>query len=287
MILILMKIIVYIFGIIPDPLAMLGARMLNVIFYVRLKKGKWRFIKVTSVIPKLFPDKDPHWQEKVIKQNSLHYVKLTVEILKAHCKTVRGLEKKVFIKEGKEYLEELLASDRGFTIITGHLGNFEYVAGYIAHVFRPVYAPIMVSNTTGSRMMNWIREGHNVHFVEIRASAGVSSGALIEMIHLLNQGQILFLVADQRGTGGDYKGVLFRKELKMFGGPFIIGQRTRTPFLPMYNYRNENDRIEVHFEEPFYLNGEDLESDIGKVCGFFEKMMREHPDQYLWDRDRW
>jgi lauroyl/myristoyl acyltransferase len=123
--------------------------------------------------------------------------------------------------------------------------------------------------------------------IEVRSKARASARALLEMMQLLNRGEILFLVTDQKGTGGDFRGTLFGKELKLYGGPFILGQRTGKPFLPMYTVRDEKNRIAIHFLPPFYLDGADLESDVRKVTGFFERVMRVHPDQYLWDRDRW
>ena len=283
----LLKIIVCVFALIPDPVAMQLARVLSVFFYHRLKKGKWKFVKTHTVIPKLFPERDSSWHEQVIKRNSLHYMQLMMEILKARFITNRRGRKKIYIREGKEHLERLLASGNGFVILTGHFGNFEYAAGYIGTFYRPVYAPINVSNTKGSRVMNWLREGHNVIMVEVRSKARAAASALRKMIRLLNRGDILFLVADQRGTGGEYRGTLFGKELKLYGGPFILGQRTGKHFLPMYTVRDEKNRIAIHFLEPFCLDGKDLKSDIGKVTGFFERVIRTHPDQYLWDRDRW
>jgi lauroyl/myristoyl acyltransferase len=283
----LVKLVACVFAIIPDPLAMLCARILNLFFYPRLKKGRWKFVKTHRVIPKLFAEQGRHWQERVIRQNSLHYMKLMMEILKTRHITKRGGRKKIYIKEGKEHFERLLESGKGFVIITGHLGNFEYAAGYIGTFYRPIYAPISVSNTGGSRAVNWMREGHNVTFIEVPPRRQAASRALLHMIRLLKRGEIIFLVADQKGTGKGYRGNLFGKEVKLYGGPFTLGQRTGVLFLPLYTVRDDKNRIAIHFMEPFPLTGEDISADIKKVTDFFEFLMREHPDQYLWDRDRW
>jgi KDO2-lipid IV(A) lauroyltransferase len=281
------KLLVYVFAIVPDRCAMALARILNPFFYRRLTRGGWKFIKSPRVIPKLFPDRSPRWREGVIRRNSLHYVKLAMEMLKAHFITDRGLMKKTYIREGKSHLVRLLESGNGFVILTGHLGNFEYAAAYIGTVYRTVYAPVSVSNTAGSRLMNWIRQGHHVALIEVRSRPRASTAALGRMIHLLNRGEPLFLVADQRGKGGEYRGTLFGTRQKLYGGPFVLGKKTGKPFLPMYSVRDEKNRIAIHFLEPFFLNGQDTAADIRKVTDFFELMMREHPDQYLWDRDNW
>jgi KDO2-lipid IV(A) lauroyltransferase len=267
---------------------MLLARVLNCVFYRKLIRGKLKFVKTAKVIPKLFPERSREWQERIIKQNSLHYVKLAVEMLKARTsKTKRAVNRKIYVAEGRQHLERLLESGDGFIVLTLHEGNFEYAAAYIGMIHRPIYTPVSVSNTKGSRVMNWARERHNCNLIEVRSGAKNAARALAKMIRLLNQGEIIFLVADQRGTGGKFMGELFGKMLRQYGGPYILGQRTKKPFLPMYSLRDERDKIAVHFEKPFYLNGDELESDIKKVTGFFEKVMREHPEQYLWTKDRW
>jgi len=285
---ILFKALFLSFAVVPDRAAMLLAHLFSWVFYRKLTKGKLKFVKTNKVIPKLFYDREREWQKQVIKQNSLHYMKLAFEMLKARTsKTLRAVHRKIYIAEGREHLETLLDSGDGFVVLTLHEGNFEYAAAYIGMVYRPIYTPISVSDTKGSRLMNWAREGHNCNLVEVRPGAKSAARALVEMIRLLNRGEIIFLVADQRGTGGDFMGELFGKMLRQYGGPYILGKRTKKPFLPMYSLRDQRDKIAIHFEKPFYLNGDDLEKDIAKVTGFFERVMRAHPEQYLWSKDRW
>jgi len=287
-VMVFLKLFLLSWALIPDRAAMLLARALNCVFYRKLAAGKLKFVKTAKVIPKLFPDRGREWQQRVIKQNSLHYMKLAVEMLKARTsKTKRAVFRKVYIAEGKQYLERLLETGDGFTVLTLHEGNFEYAAAYIGMVYRPIYTPVSVSDTKGSRIMNWAREGHNCNLIEVRPGAKNAARALAKMIRLLKQGEIIFLVADQRGTGGDFMGELFGKMLRQYGGPYVLGQRAKKPFLPMYSLRDRQDKIAVHFEQPFYLNGDDLKKDIKRVTGFFEKVMREHPEQYLWSKDRW
>ena len=282
-----LKILIYLFAVVPDPVVMLLARFANLFFYPGVRKNKWKFIKIAEVIPKLFPDRDEEWRRRVIRANALHVLKIAGESLKSRFVKRRRGNRKCYIGEGREHLESLLASRAGFVIITGHLGNFEYGAAYIAMNFRRVHALVAMSDTPGSRMMNWGREGHNVVLLESSRDPRVSARTLVQMIRLLNQGEIIFLVADQGGRGGEVEGTLFGKRLRFFGGPFVIGKRTRKPFLPLYCLRDEGNRIALNFDPPFFLDGEDPVADVEKVTAFFEKIMREHPEQYLWSKDRW
>lgn len=235
----------------------------------------------------MFPDENADWHNRIVKQNALHLMKFGGEMLQARFKTYYFGVKKIYVKEGRVYLEKLIDSGTGFIIVTCHLGNWEYGGAYIAYKYKTIYAPVFVEESQASKALNWIRERRNVVFLETSYNPRVSAKCLLQMIGLLNRGEIVYILADQEALAGNYKGELFGKELSIFGGPFILGQKTKKPVLPMYTFRDERNKIALCFEKPFYLNGENLKNDIAKVIGFFEKKIREHPDQYIWSQDRW
>jgi lauroyl/myristoyl acyltransferase len=235
----------------------------------------------------VFKDKDAKWQERVVRQNTLHLAKLAGEVFKIYSITGRGKERKVYIKEGREYFERLNASCEGFMIITCHLGNWEYGAGYLAHRYRTIYAPVFVEESGGNRALNWIRRGHNVVLLEASRDPRVSATTFFKMRDLLMKGEILYLVADQAALGGDVRGTLFGKKLRFFGGPYILGRKIRKPVLPMYTLRNERNKLGIYFEKPFYFDGAEIGDDVQKVLDFFERNIRVYPEQYLWSQNRW
>jgi hypothetical protein len=101
------------------------------------------------------------------------------------------------------------------------------------------------------------REGHNLVLFESSVKPGESARTLMKIKKLVRQGEVAFPVADQRGQGGNIEGEIFGKKLKLFGGPFIM---------------------------LFHLNGKNLNADVRKVSTFFERLMREHPEQHLRSR---
>jgi len=283
---VLVKILSHVFAFIPDPLVMLLARFFTPLLLRASKKGKWG-LKYTAIIPKVFPEKDREWHRSVIEGNTLHLLSLAGELLKARHKTKRGVNAKCYIKEGKQYFEELLESKDGFIIMTCHLGNWEYAGAYIAQNYRALYAPVFVEDSSGNKALSWMREDRNVVYLETGYDPRRSAKSLLKMIDVLKKGEIVFIVADQEALAGEYKGILFGKELRVFGGPFILGQKTGKTVLPHYSYRDRHGKIALCFDPPIHLKGENLQGDIEEVMGFFERHMREHPDQYIWSQDRW
>lgn len=282
----MLKIVVFLFSLVPMPVVMLLARLVYPLFYRAVKKGKWG-LRAGRIIPRVFKNRKSEWCESVVRANSLHLMKFAGEMLKARFASNRLISRKCYIFSGKEYMDELYSSGRGFIILTCHLGNWEWAAAYIALKYRTLYAPVFVEESKGNKLLNWIRMGHNVELLEASRDPRISALTLMKMIELLKRGEIIYLVADQAALGGNFRGRLFGAELRIFGGPFILGQKTHAPFLPMYSLRDGKDRIALHFEEPFFLIGDKLDEDIEKVTTFFERNITAHPEQYLWSQDRW
>ncbi len=281
----LVKFVSFIFFLIPDFVVMKLAFVLSPIFYRAMKKQKWGF-KIKRILPKVFPGKPEEWYDKIMKRNSIHLMKFAGEMLKAHYKLDIFLDKKCYIAEGKEYFEELVNKQDGFMILTCHLGNWEYAAAWLAMKYKPLYAPVFVEDSEGNRALNWIREGHRINMLEASYNPRRSAKTLVKMISLIEKGEILYIVADQEALSNGYTGKMFGKDIKVFGGPFIIGQKTGKKVIPMYTIRRK-DKIEIHFEKPFLLDGKDISKDIKAVTDFFERNISKYPDQYLWSQDRW
>jgi len=283
----MLKLLIYVFACIPHFAVMMFARILFPFVYRAAKKRKWG-LRAGKIIPKVFKDRGRQWYEQVLRQNTLHLLKFAGEMLKARFASDRSIYRKCYIKEGGEYLQKMMKGGTGFTILTCHLGNWEWSAAYIALLYDCIlYAPVFVESSKGNEVLNWAREKHRIELLKTGRDSKVSLRTLFRMIELVKKGKVVYLVADQAALGGDYRGTLFGTDLRFFGGPFIVGQKTHTPFLPMYNLRDEKNRIALYFERPFYLNGDDLDQDISKVTDFFERNIGVHPEQYLWSQDRW
>jgi lauroyl/myristoyl acyltransferase len=286
------KILALLFGVIPLPVTYVLARILHPLFHGAVKRGKWG-IKTRRIIPKVFSHLSRPEQDRIMRENSLHLLKFAGEMLKAHYGSDFCLRRRVYIAEGEERYRALCESGRGFTIITCHLGNWEWAAAYLAlgldrdYGGRELYAPVFVEDSGGNDAINWVRQGHRVVLLEAGRDPRVSARTLLRMVDLLKRGEIVYLVTDQAAMGGDYRGSLFGAELRIFGGPFILGKKTGLPFLPLYCLRDGNNRLALHFEEPFHLKGENVKEDIRRVTGFFERNIGAHPEQYLWSQDRW
>jgi KDO2-lipid IV(A) lauroyltransferase len=281
------KLVTLIFGILPSPIIMLLARLAHPIFYRAMKKGKWG-LRARKILPKVFPGRDLSWYDDILKRNALHLMKFAGEVLKMKYWPKRFYDRMIYFCEGQDYFEDLFNDGKGLIILTCHLGNWEYGAEFIAYSYKKeIYAPVFVMNSVGNRALNWMREGHDVVLLEARRDPKTSARTFFQMRDLLKSGEIIYLVADQQALGGDMKGKLFGKEIRVFGGPFILAEKTHKPVLPFYTLRDEKNRIALYFEEPFYIECGELARGIERAMRFFERVIAQHPEQYLWSQDRW
>jgi KDO2-lipid IV(A) lauroyltransferase len=189
--------------------------------------------------------------------------------------------------EGLEYFDQAYLIGRGVFGVTGHIGNFELLAAFlaaqrydIAVIGRKLYDPrldrLLVQNrsalgltnfrTTDSprKLMNWLKDGKAI-------------GVLIDI--------------DSRRVRGQFVPVFGRWAYTPVGQS-IIGLRVGASFVPMACIRTGDDRYRVIIRPPVQIEPSgDFEHDvyrITKICSEeLEKIVVAHPDQWIWMHNRW
>jgi KDO2-lipid IV(A) lauroyltransferase len=108
----------------------------------------------------------------------------------------------------------------------------------------------------------------------------------------LKQNRVTGLVADQHASSGGVVTEFFGRPAATPRGPALFAIRANCPLLPMLIRRERYDRHVVIKGEPIYPpHSGDEEADIRQMTTaytkFFEKSIRQYPDQWLWTHRRW
>ena len=178
--------------------------------------------------------------------------------------------------EGEEYLRE---SD-GAILLTGHVGNWELTAAWIAQAGYPVTGIVRESDDPSERGL--------IH--EMRSRVGVrslsKSAPMTRAVSLLKRGELLGILPDQHGGRDGIEVPFFGVKTSTSPGAAVFAYLTRRPLIPVFSQRISPCRHKIRFGPP--LEWEKLGSrdetvaDITrKVNGVMEQMVLEAPDQWL------
>jgi Kdo2-lipid IVA lauroyltransferase/acyltransferase len=188
--------------------------------------------------------------------------------------------------EGQEYLDLVLAQNRGGIIISGHFNNWELLGA--AHTFSN-YKVTVYARKLRNAVVNDLVNGN-------RAKVGMNiiskPVATREIIKALKANHIIAFLIDQDARSHGIFVNFFGKPASTFRGPAAFAVRTKTPILSMFMTREHQAYHVIHIEPPLIPNPDaDEEKEILRLTQLatnaLETYIRRYPDQYFWFHKRW
>lgn len=191
---------------------------------------------------------------------------------------------------GREYLDEALAQGRGVLAVTAHYGNFPLMALYLALLGYPV-----------SVIVRPLRDPKAGRFFYQKGIAGrfetIDSmprrKCVSRVLQALKENRVVFLLADQNfGSDGVVYVNFFDRPAATAPGPVIFAQRSGAVILPVFTYREGQNRHRVEFQEPFVLRqageqSETLQRNMQELTKMIEAEIRKRPREWAWMHRRW
>jgi KDO2-lipid IV(A) lauroyltransferase len=184
-------------------------------------------------------------------------------------------------------LKAALAEKHGVVILTGHVGNWEWLSAAFTFSGLPVTAIAKPQpNEQYTRVLN-----------DLRATVGVEifsrgTSELLAAARALKKGKILGFLADQdAGRGGAFIDFFGRPAATPMG-PAVFSKKFNSPVLPAFILRQPNGRHKVVIGEVMRYedtgdSDRDLFSITEKMTRILEQIIRENPTQWLWFQKRW
>ncbi len=264
----------------PYRLGVWSGGMLGVIaFYVLPRERKRALQHLTDV----FHEKGDVWVRRTARRCFMHLGKALLELMLMN---KERLARFVNI-QGEEKLQTAIARGRGVVFVTGHIGNWELLAGAVAlsYPVSVVAAPIEPEQV-------------NDMIVDLRAGMGVRTilrgrpGASRELIRVFKENRILGILIDQdtdvESVFVDFMGrpawtpTAAASMALRFGAPLLFG----------YIRRGENNRHTITVEGPLELmrTGDDEKDIIANTAMLTKKIescILENPEQWVWMHRRW
>lgn len=188
---------------------------------------------------------------------------------------------------GTEYIEAALNLNKGVVILTGHIGNWEWMGATLAACGYPSTTIVKKQpNAQFTRLMNEFRENAGL---EVFARGG---SEMIRAAKAMKQKKLLGFLADQdggfNGVPVDFMGQMSSAVL----GPATFAYKFGAPVVPVFASRKPEGGHIVHILEPLYYEDtgheeEDLYRLTERTVRVTENFIKEHPAEWVWFQHRW
>lgn len=264
----------------------LSRKFANVLAFIFFYLIRIRKEVVLENLTFAFPDYDKEKIKEIAYQN-----------FKSICITLVEILSLPWIK--KEQVNNILAFDNpdlliskfkegnGLIVLSGHFGNWEYVATLGACILNVKFNVVVKPqrNPYVDRWMNNYRTKWNNEVIPL--------GPSIRNVYsvLINKG-ILAMVADQRGPEDSIKLDFFGRKTSVYTGPAILSLKSNAPLIFGITIRQKDFSYKVHLTEISRDNlPEDYDEKVKvlseRILRHLEDLIRQYPEQWLWMHKRW
>lgn len=265
----------------PLPLAQVVGRGIGGLTYCLL--GRYRRVAHKNLALIYGKEKSVRERARMARAVFTHFGQMGTEFIKLPSLSPEKIESLVTI-EGEEHVQAALAMQAGVLLITGHFGNWELLARWMADhhyplnvVARDARDPMATKLLTDTRERN----GTTVLF------RGNSARAVLQC---LKKKEAVAILPDQNAA--DVFVPFLGVPTGTVDGPAIIHLKTGAPMVMCYCVRQGNGRFFVHFDPPLVISPTgDRTADIAQVMsavnGRLGEWIRLYPTQWLWLHNRW
>jgi KDO2-lipid IV(A) lauroyltransferase len=223
-----------------------------------------------------FPELDAPAQRRLLRATMRATAIGMLELLRAWFAPPARLRGLVEV-QGLEHVHAAHAAGRGVLLLTGHFPHAELGGRVLADALQLPVA-IVVRRNNGPCFERWIDAARRRVFADTIGKKDVRA-----MLRTLAQGGIVGLSADQNFT---YQNVF----VPFFGVPAAtltataeLARRSNAVVLPQWFVREADGRYRLWIEPPWqgWPSGDPV-ADAARYMDELERVVRGHPEQYLW-----
>ncbi|MEA2338739.1 MAG: Kdo2-lipid lauroyltransferase/acyltransferase [Thermoanaerobaculia bacterium] len=224
-----------------------------------------------------FPDWTPRQRRSTIRKMFHHLGMTLAEVL-----WLPNLDAETCAKTTTFEGLENLRPGEGMIGITGHCGNWEWIAHAIA-----LRTPVTVLHRGRDEPKL------NLFVTDLRAKVGIntidrgSTAAGREMIRAIRHGSILAFLIDQNIRAESIKVPFFGRPALTPIGPARMAVRMGVPITRMFGERR-NGKIHIRILEPIIVRQDDDPVALtARLTADIEAQIRRVPEQWVWMHDRY
>ena len=268
------------FQLLPRKLALALGRYLGSFIYYVYPRRKSIAMKNLEIA---FPENDRKKQIFLLKSCYQHYGMVLVDFLRLP--KIKRENDKIIVNISATNIE-LIKSKPGGIILTGHMGNWEYIGPMLSiHNIKSAGVALIQKNRQSDRFFNELRISDNMKVIPI------NSGSKI-MIQHIKDGYYLGLISDQNAGRKGTDALFFNNPVSVPKGAAAFHLKTNTPILLGFCILCKDLHYKLSFHE-LDLEGLPVISDDAIVeinkrfTKILEDIVRKYPEQYFWFHRKW
>ena len=276
----LLKFISWKFQLLPRKLTLFFGRMLGSFFYYFIPLRKSIAMKNLEIA---FPNWNSNKKKSLLHSCYRHYGMVLADFFRLP-KVMREKDK-IIVHIPPESLE-LLKQSSGGIILSGHIGNWEYIGPSLGiHNIKCAGVAQIQRNSTSNQYFNELRRSENVKIIPV-------DGGSKMMIQTIRDGNYLGLISDQNAGQRGTEAQFFNSPVSVPKGAAAFHLKTNTPILVGFCILSKDFTYHLSFEE---LDVERLSDNSNEAIveinrrysKLLEEIVREYPKQYFWFHRKW
>ncbi len=220
------------------------------------------------------------------RENFAHYGVVLAEFLRLPALSDAALLSR-FTVTGLEHAHAARARGKGLIILTGHVGNWEYLAlAQAAWDLDMLVITRRAHRRSIDRFWQGVRRARAARFLD-------AHGSLAEVRRHLREGGTVGMSIDQHEGGKTgVRGPFFGREAGTVKAPALLAARTGCPVIMLLSWRDAQGRHHASFSEEIPLApGRDIAETVARTTRRYNELLeafiRAHPAQWTWVHRRW
>lgn len=280
----LTKIVAFWAKIVPLKLAhFIGDRIGDLFFYV-IKTRKE--VALNNLIASFGSEKTHQQLKKILHHHYRHFGRVLMEFARLPLFKRATILERIPINN-VEYIRDRIKQGRGVMILSGHFGNWEYLAAALANIGPQLYCVFKEQkNLAIDRLIKQVRI--DVGLKPFKVKGGAAKGILKA---LQEKGLVLILIDQDAGKKGEFID-FFGRPASTARGPALIALKHQLPVVMAFGVRENDGQVRVHVEkfpdiDQFKPGEEGVREFLIEYNKILEQYIRKFPEQWFWMHRRW
>lgn len=246
-------------------------------------------IRKSTVIENLsraFPDYSAEKIKEITYGTYRSFVITFIEILYSPSVSKSKMEQ-FLISPSNDLILNKYKYKKGLILVAAHFANWEYMAMSVSLQVKVPFA-IPVKKQSNILVSDWL-DKMRTRFGNKVVPLGIS---IRDIYSELKNGNIVAMLADQRGPADGLRMDFLGKETSVYSGPAILSLKTGAPMLFGIPVR-QNDFSYIVYIEEISMNDlpEDKDGQVRvlteRYIRLLEKYIKAYPEQWFWMHKRW